>query len=92
MMWQRARIKVADTVGMIGRRVWVEMKAPEVTRGVGMDGEVRVKKAYVTNMLAPPHRNVMLSAEKVELLGEFADEVPMIDFVEFLSGSLREEA
>ena len=90
-MWQRARIKASDTREMVGCLVWVEMGRPEEVLGVGMAGRRITKRAYKTNLTAPPHRDVRLSAEKVELLGEFADVVPAIDLREFILGLALEE-
>jgi len=76
---------------MVGHLVWVKMGRPEGIMGVGWDGVPRIKRAYETNLTEPPHRDVRLSAEKVELLGEFAEEVPMISLMEWILGFVLEE-
>lgn len=91
--WQRARIVNSDNLKnpMLGRIVWVEAKPPKVEscetwRHSSYSGTYPV---YTTNVVSDNGVRCVLAADGAELLSgpyDFADDVPLIPWEEFIRG------
>lgn len=87
-MWQKARIiKVFAQERALGRYAWVFVKPPRRLTAliIGTD-RVHSQLGYDTNVdhVPPLNGSMQLAANQVELLPEFAEDVPMITWEEFL--------
>ncbi len=85
--WQRALIVEPDVPGS-GRLVWTRCGALDVTNGIRLNGEpepntVRVVWTNVTRW----GQLIKIDCAWIELLDEFAADVPTIEWNEFRGGS-----
>ena len=83
MMWQRARILgTRKSPEVVGRLVWVQMGPPSI----GRDTEARAMRiGYRTNLI-DGFFFCAFEAHNIELLPEFADNIPVEDWNDFLRG------
>jgi hypothetical protein len=87
-MWQKARyVKSFEYPEKIGLTVWVQVEAPFRGSGYSLRDHIRMDgPAYRTNHINPylPSLTTLVPADNVELLPEFAEDVPLISWDEFL--------
>lgn len=84
-MWQRA--KLLRPAQHAGRIVWLLAAAPEIKKVVGVfSRKPDVGPRYRMNIVVNNPRGALIRPEWVELLPEFAEDVPLISWDDFLAG------
>lgn len=85
MRWQKAR-GIEDHI-----EFWVEVGPPFIDGGVDCEGKTRApERIYRTNVvvsLTPPLKFLRVAARTTELLPQFADDVPLIEWRELAMGA-----
>ena len=87
MMWQKARIlKNSNYPDVVGRTIWVKVGRPITTAAVNFaTGEITESQPYAEIAIKPLRGPwAGLPADHLELLPEFADDVPLIPWEQFL--------
>lgn len=86
MMWQRARILAHPRLiaGVEGREVWVRAEPPRVERIRVRDGSTGRGACYRVALTDTHGVLAAIEPDMVELLPEFRDAVPLIDFATWL--------
>jgi hypothetical protein len=88
--WQRARITNSDNVG---REFWVEA-GPPVNKTCkswrdsdSIDAYTGTYPVFITNIVYDEVRRAVINAKDAELLPDFAEDVPLIPWEEFLANA-----
>jgi hypothetical protein len=94
-MWQKARILANNSFPeVIGREIWTLCEPPHMTAAISAkDGTYRPERLSMKIAIKPidPHAPYcVLPMAKLELLPEFAEDVPLISWDDFLKGDAIE--
>ena len=83
--WQRARVVKNTDPAMIGKTLWVECRAPETGPLFvpNTDRYVGDRPHFDAHIIDSAGRQVAAPVEMVELLPDFADDVPLVEYDEW---------
>ena len=89
MMWQKARILRAPTAPQItGRTIWVKSEPPHIAPAISRSGKRLIPMPSFYVAVEPVGGLIPIIAAKfLELLPEFAEDVPLIEWEAFLNGA-----
>lgn len=88
-MWQKARIVHTYThPEWIGRSMWIESAQPATLWTKDLETGIRIpptRRLFLTN-IAGPNGLSWIASRGLELLSEFAEDVPLVSWQDFLEG------
>ena len=83
--WQRARIIDPKAFKEVqGCECWVAAKRPVMGRSTTFGGTILPESPILDTNVYTPSNRMCLGIEDIELLADFADDVPMLTWKQFL--------
>lgn len=86
-MWQKARILNYEEAEANGRTIWTESQ-PRLTASISKGGYCPPEPMMKVNIVSRNHPYCAIPLHNLELLPEFAEDVPLISWEEFLKGDV----
>jgi hypothetical protein len=95
--WQRARVVKGDP-DMLGKLFWVECREAEMVRAENVrpdapqGAETKIEPSLRSNIIDPIIKGsrMFVACEDIELLADFAKDVPLVKWEDFLAECRKE--